>query len=137
MRKIVLTGCFDLLTRAHIEFINFAKELIGKDGYVYVLIDEDEKVKKDKGEDRPFNTIEDRAFVLGSITNVDAIISFKDEEELVRLLSELKPEYRLLGSDWKGKTIVGAEHCKNIVYFDRIEKYSTTNVLKGIKPKDV
>jgi hypothetical protein len=36
-----------------------------------------------------------------------------------------------VGSDWRGKKIVGAEHCKKIVYYDRISGYSTTNILEN------
>lgn len=37
----------------------------------------------------------------------------------------------VVGSDWKGKEIVGGQHAKKIVYFDRIGNYSTTNILKN------
>jgi len=36
------------------------------------------------------------------------------------------------GSDWKGKPIVGEEHCKRIEFFERINEYSTTNTIKDI-----
>jgi hypothetical protein len=35
-----------------------------------------------------------------------------------------------VGSDWKGKEIVGGQYAKEIVYFDRIGDYSTTDILK-------
>ena len=37
----------------------------------------------------------------------------------------------VVGSDWKGKKIVGSEHSKEVVFFDRVEGYSTTNILKA------
>ena len=40
----------------------------------------------------------------------------------------------IVGSDWKGKKIVGEHLAKELRFFDRIEKYSTTNILSyGIK----
>ena len=36
----------------------------------------------------------------------------------------------VVGSDWKGKEIVGGKYAKKIVYFDRIGNYSTSNILK-------
>ena len=68
MGKIVWTnGCFDILHKGHIELFKYAKSLGDK---LYIGIDSDEKVKKDKGSDRPFNNVEDRRDVLESIKYV-------------------------------------------------------------------
>jgi bifunctional ADP-heptose synthase (sugar kinase/adenylyltransferase) len=37
----------------------------------------------------------------------------------------------VVGSDWKGKEIVGGQYSKEIVYFNRIGDYSTTNILSN------
>ena len=58
---------------------------------------------------------------------------FFDEEDLERICKEIRPNYRLVGSDWKEKKIVGSEYCKEIIYFDRIPGYSTTNILENNK----
>ena len=41
--------------------------------------------------------------------------------------------YLVVGSDWKGKEIVGGQYAKKIVYFDRIGDYSTSNLLNKWK----
>ena len=41
-----------------------------------------------------------------------------------------KPYVLIVGSDWQGKTVVGEQHAKHVRFFDRIEGYSTTNILK-------
>ena len=39
----------------------------------------------------------------------------------------------VIGSDWKGKDIVGQRYVKKIIFYDRIGNYSTTNILKHEK----
>jgi len=36
----------------------------------------------------------------------------------------------VIGSDWKGKTVVGEQYANELVFFDRIKGYSTTNILE-------
>ena len=126
--KIIWTnGCFDVLHRGHIELFKYAKSLGDR---LYVGIDTDEKVKRDKGKDRPVNKLNDRKFLLESIKYVDKVFIFNDKEDLESLIKMSEPDIMVIGSDWKGKTVVGEQHAKNLVFFDRIEGYSTTNILE-------
>ena len=54
---------------------------------------------------------------------------FDTRESLESLVSSVSPNIMVVGSDWKGKEIVGGQHAKKIVYFDRIGNYSTTDIL--------
>ena len=36
----------------------------------------------------------------------------------------------VIGSDWKDKHVVGQEYARQLVFFDRIENYSTTNIIE-------
>jgi|TARA_R110002020_G_scaffold110854_2_gene256094 rfaE bifunctional protein nucleotidyltransferase chain/domain len=126
--KIIWTnGCFDVLHVGHIELFKYAKDLGSK---LYVGIDSDEKVKRDKGDDRPFNKLSDRIKVLESIRYIDKVISFDSTEGLENLVGEYKPHVLIVGSDWKDKTVVGEQYAQHVRFFDRIEGYSTTNILE-------
>ena len=126
--KIIWTnGCFDILHVGHIELFKYAKDLGSK---LYVGIDSDEKVKRDKGDDRPFNKLSDRIKVLESIKYIDKVISFDSTEGLENLVQEHKPHVLIVGSDWRNKTVVGEQHAQHVRFFDRIEEYSTTNILE-------
>ena len=126
--KIIWTnGCFDILHVGHIELFKYAKSLGTK---LYVGIDSDEKVKKDKGKDRPFNKLSDRIKVLESIKYIDKIIYFNSTKGLEKLVEEYKPHVLIVGSDWKNKTVVGEQYAQHIRFFDRIEEYSTTKILE-------
>tara|TARA_R100001163_G_C5066170_1_gene204445 strand:+ start:276 stop:668 length:393 start_codon:yes stop_codon:yes gene_type:complete len=128
--KIVWTnGCFDVLHRGHFEMLEYAKSL----GELLVVgIDSDKKVKEDKGESRPFNNAEDRQFALESIKYVDKVMVFESKAELEFILKNLEPDYMVIGSDWKGKEVIGEQYCTELMFFDRIDGYSTTNILEGI-----
>jgi D-beta-D-heptose 7-phosphate kinase/D-beta-D-heptose 1-phosphate adenosyltransferase len=126
MKKIWVNGCFDILHRGHYELFNYAKSLGDR---LIVGIDSDEKVSKDKGKNRPYNKLEDRVYALESLKAVDKVIVFKNRKHLELLVEVNKPDIMVVGSDWKGKEIVGGQYSKEIVYFNRIGNYSTTNIL--------
>jgi rfaE bifunctional protein nucleotidyltransferase chain/domain len=130
MRKIWTNGCFDILHRGHLEMFQYAKSL-GE--YLIVGIDTDEKVKMDKGPERPYNCLDDRRFMLESIKYIDEVIVFNSSEELENLIKLNQPDMMVLGSDWKGKKVVGQQHARELRFFDRIGSYSTTNILENKK----
>ena len=128
MKKVWVNGCFDILHRGHYELFNYAKSLGDK---LIVGIDSDEKVSKDKGIDRPYNNLEDRVYALESLKAIDQVIVFDNREHLEDLVKLIKPDILVVGSDWKGKPIVGGQYAKEIIYFNRIDNYSTTNILNN------
>ena len=126
--KIIWTnGCFDILHVGHIELFKYAKSLGSK---LYVGIDSDEKVKLDKGDDRPFNKLSDRIKVLESIKYIDKVVSFSTPARLENLVKEYKPHVLIVGSDWRNKTVIGEQYAQHVRFFDRIDGYSTTNILE-------
>ena len=125
--KIWVNGCFDILHRGHFELFNYAKSL----GEVLVVgVDSDEKVTQDKGPDRPYNKLEDRVYALESLKAIDKVMVFDSKDHLEWLVEITKPDILVVGSDWKGKEIVGGQYAKEILYFDRIGDYSTTDILR-------
>lgn len=126
MKTVWVNGCFDILHRGHFELFNYAKSLGDR---LIVGVDTDEKVAKDKGPDRPYNNIDDRVYALNSLQAIDLTYIFDSREELIQLIKQTSPDILVVGSDWKGKEIVGGVYAKEIVYFDRIKNYSTTNIL--------
>ena len=126
--KIWVNGCFDILHRGHFELFNYAKSL---GDFLVVGIDSDEKVAQDKGPNRPHNTLEDRHYALESLKAIDKIYVFDSNDHLEWLIQKEQPNILVVGSDWKGKPIVGGQYAKEIIYFNRIDNYSTTNILNN------
>ena len=124
--KIWVNGCFDVLHRGHFELFNFEKSLGDK---LIVGLDSDEKISNDKGKDRPYNKLEDRVYALESLKAIDKVMVFDTRESLELLVSSVSPNIMVVGSDWEGKEIVGGQYTQEIVYFNRIGSYSTTDIL--------
>ena len=127
--KVWTNGCFDILHRGHIELFRYAKSL----GNELILgIDTDEKVKLDKVKDRPINNLQDRMLILQSIKYIDKVIPFDSTEDLRKTIRWYNPDIMVIGSDWKGKDVIGQEFTDKLVFFDRIEGYSTTDMIGKI-----
>ena len=130
MMKIIVNGSFDIVHLGHIRLLQYAKSF--PSAYVYVLIDTDRRIKELKGTDRPINTEYERATLLSELKLVDRVDIFDTDEELVNLIRNYDPDMMIKGSDYRNKPIIGAEFCKQIKFYDRLERYSTTNKIQDI-----
>lgn len=119
-------GCFDVLHRGHFELFRFAKK---KGNKLIVGLDSDEKIKKDKGESRPFFILEDRIFALNSIKYIDKIVSYNSNVELENKIKECKPNIIVVGSDYYNKKVIGSEYVDKVVFFEKINNYSTSFII--------
>jgi D-beta-D-heptose 7-phosphate kinase/D-beta-D-heptose 1-phosphate adenosyltransferase len=127
--KILVNGTFDILHRAHIEMLNYAKSL---GNHLVVCIDADSRVRELKGPNRPVNNEQDRKFHLRNLKAVDQVWIFNSAAELEDICRCYQPDVMVKGSDYQGQPIVGAQYCKDIKFFDRIEQYSTTKTIENI-----
>jgi D-beta-D-heptose 7-phosphate kinase/D-beta-D-heptose 1-phosphate adenosyltransferase len=128
MKKVWMNGCFDVLHHAHFKMIEHASTF----GDMLVIgIDSDERVKQLKGEDRPFHTEEERKYNLERIKGVSKVVIFNSEEALQELIKSYEPDVFVIGSDYIDKPIVGSNYAKSIVFFNRMENFSTTKILSN------
>lgn len=130
MKKVIVNGTFDILHLGHLRLLQFAKSI--PDSYVYVLIDSDKRVKELKGNSRPIHNEYERASFLSALKAVDRVDIFDTDQELINYIKNFSPDVMVKGSDYKDKPIIGAEFCKKIIFYDRLEKYSTTNKIQDI-----
>ena len=129
MSVIVVNGTFDILHVGHIMLLNTARSM---GDYLLVCIDTDRRVKELKGDLRPINNQTDRRTMLGNIKAVDQVEFFDSDEDLINILKAHNPDIMVKGSDYRGKDIVGAEYCKRIEFFERLNEYSTTKTIQDI-----
>src|SRR3954454_5562608 len=73
-RRIVFTnGCFDILHRGHVTYLDRAK---GLGDVLIVAVNTDASVRRLKGADRPVNPLDDRLRVLEALSCVDLVVPF-------------------------------------------------------------
>ncbi len=73
-RITLSNGCFDLLHVGHVRYLRAARELGGK---LIVAVNSDDSVRALKGEGRPVMPAEERAEILASLADVDAVVIFQ------------------------------------------------------------
>jgi len=132
-KTLVFTnGCFDIIHRGHIEYLNEARSL---GDYLIVGLNSDSSVNKLKGDNRPINNQNDRSAVLDNLKSVDYVVIFFEDTPF-ELIKKIIPDILVKGGDWKENDIVGADIVignggivKSLKY---IQNYSTTALLKKI-----
>ena len=128
-KRVFVNGTFDILHRGHLELLNYAKKL----GEVCVGIDTDECVRGKKGRGRPVHNQEERKFFLENLKSVDEVVFFSSEPEFEELIKTMQPDIIIVGSDWKEKSTIKTYYGGELIFFDRMEDYSTTKTISRIK----
>ncbi len=135
-KKIVFTnGCFDILHKGHADYLAKAKNL----GDVLVVgLNSDTSTKKLKGEGRPVNTEDARAFLLASLHVVGAVVLF-EEETPYNLIKAVSPDVLVKGADYKPDEIAGADIVKanggRIETIEFLQGFSTTGIINKLLGK--
>lgn len=127
MKQIIVNGTFDIVHSGHLALLNYARSL---GDYLIVAIDSDRRVKELKGVDRPVNTQAERQELLSNLRSVDEVRIFDSDQELVNIIAEC--DIMVKGSDYRGRPIVGEHVISDIVFFERIHGFSTTEKIQHI-----
>ncbi len=105
-RPLVFTnGCFDIVHRGHVSYLAQARAL----GASLVLaLNTDKSFKRQgKGDDRPINSLANRASVMAALASVDVVTWF-DSDTPADLIAQVQPDVLVKGGDWQPDAIVGA-----------------------------
>lgn len=134
-KEIVTTnGVFDILHLGHVTYLQQAKKL----GDVLIVgLNSDRSVKAIKGDKRPLNDEQARAFCLAALECVDYVVIF-GESDPCDLLDLIKPDIHVKGGDYKGKEDkilekdIVESYGGKIELIDFVDGYSTTNLIQKI-----
>ncbi|MBI1976660.1 MAG: D-glycero-beta-D-manno-heptose 1-phosphate adenylyltransferase [Candidatus Omnitrophica bacterium] len=137
-KKVVFTnGCFDLLHAGHVQYLEEARRM---GDFLIVGLNSDRSVRALKGTARPINTQTARAVVLAALECVDYVTIFNEADPLA-LITALKPDVLVKGSDWPADQVIGSKEVKadgGVVKTIRyIPGYSTSNLIEKIRSLEV
>lgn len=133
MRIVFTNGCFDVLHAGHARYLAQAK---AQGDVLFVGVNDDDSVRRLKGETRPILTVDDRTFLLASLSAVDFVVAF-GEDTPQSLIEAITPNVLVKGADWKDKGVVGREwvesHGGRVYLAELLEGRSTTNLVARIR----
>ena len=97
-RPLVFTnGVFDILHRGHVTVLAQARAM---GAALVVGVNTDASVRRlGKGDDRPVNTLDDRAVLLAALASVDLVVAFS-EDTPYRLIEAIRPDVIVKGGDY-------------------------------------
>lgn len=132
-RVVMTNGCFDLLHRGHISYLEQAKALGSK---LAVAVNSDGSVAQLKGQDRPLNQLDDRMAMLAALDFVDWVVAF-DELTPESLICAAQPDVLVKGGDYKAEDIAGYGCVKagggDVVVLNYVPGRSSTELIKRIR----
>lgn len=133
-QKIVFTnGCFDVLHAGHVSLLQRCAAL----GDMLIIgLNDDHSVHALKGDGRPVNNQNHRAYLLSALQCVDSVVLFS-EDTPIKLIEAIKPDVLVKGGDYTPETVVGADIVEKsggkIVLLDLIDGLSTTRTIEKMR----
>ena len=133
-RRIAFTnGCFDLLHRGHIAYLNHAKE---RGDILIVGVNSDDSIRRLKGSSRPINPLDDRIQVLAALSCIDHLVAF-DGDTPSDLLHVIRPDVYVKGGDYNRQTLPEAPLVEalggTVEFLPYVEDQSTTGIIERVR----
>jgi rfaE bifunctional protein nucleotidyltransferase chain/domain len=133
-KTVVFTnGCFDLIHVGHVRYLRGA---MLEGDVLLVALNDDESIRRNKGEGRPVQPVEERAEIVCALEGVALVTSFSDPT-VDRLLTLLTPDVHAKGTDYTVETVPERETV--LAYGGRIaivgdpKDHSSTSLLRAIR----
>ncbi|MFT3741477.1 MAG: bifunctional D-glycero-beta-D-manno-heptose-7-phosphate kinase/D-glycero-beta-D-manno-heptose 1-phosphate adenylyltransferase HldE [Gammaproteobacteria bacterium] len=129
--KIIMTnGCFDLLHRGHVTYLEEAKALGHR---LIIAVNDDASVKQLKGSSRPVNSLTERMALLAALRCVDWVVAFS-EDTPERLIRKVMPDVLVKAGDYQVADIAGADFLlkngKDVKIMSFLPGYSSTQLIQ-------
>ena len=136
MKTVFTNGCFDILHRGHVEYLQKAKTFGDK---LIVGLNSDASVRRLKGESRPIQDEQSRKIILEALRCVDEVIIF-NEDTPYELIREARPDILAKGADYRPEEVVGRDLVEswggNMVLIPLVEGKSTTAIIEKMARRE-
>jgi rfaE bifunctional protein nucleotidyltransferase chain/domain len=129
---VFTNGCFDVVHAGHVEYLEWAR---GRGDALIVGLNEDDSVRRLKGEGRPIVPFAQRAAVLRALRSVDAVVGFGELTPEV-LLDRIAPDVHVKSDQYRAdelpeRTVV-LQHGGRIELAPHAAGLSTTDTIARI-----
>lgn len=135
-RRVVLTnGVFDLLHTGHLYYLQQARAL---GDALFIALNSDASVRALKGPTRPVQNEEQRAYALGALACIDAVVVFR-EPRLTAEIRALRPDVYCKAGDYTLEKLNPEERAAleavgaQIRFLPFLPGFSTTSLIARIK----
>ena len=130
--RVTLTnGCFDVLHVGHVRYLHAARELGGK---LIVAVNGDDSVRALKGEGRPAMPADERAEILASLSDVDAVVIFP-EKDVRAIIREIRPDFHAKGTDYTEQNVPERDEVEacggRVVIVGDPKNHSATEIIRS------
>ncbi|MDR3720353.1 MAG: adenylyltransferase/cytidyltransferase family protein [Candidatus Acidoferrales bacterium] len=134
-RVTLANGCFDVLHVGHVRYLHIARELGGK---LIVAVNADASVRALKGEGRPVMPADERAEILASLADVDAVVVFP-ETDVRAIIREVRPDFHAKGTDYNADTVPERDEVEacggRVVIVGDPKDHSATEIIARLRRK--
>jgi len=126
MKKVGLAAsAFDLCHAGHCLMLKDAKTQCD---YLVAALHSDPSIDRPSTKNEPVMSLAERKIILESNKYVDEILVYDTEEDLEELIRKVKPDVRILGSDWEGKKFTGEKYSKTTYFHERDHDWSSSGL---------
>jgi D-glycero-beta-D-manno-heptose 1-phosphate adenylyltransferase len=94
-------GCFDILHVGHVRYLQASAREADR---LVVAVNDDEGVRRLKGEGRPVMLATDRAELVAALRGVDYVVVFS-EPTVAEVLEQVRPDVHCKGTDYTVETV--------------------------------
>ena len=130
-RITLANGVLDLLHVGHVRYLRAARELGGK---LIVAVNSDASVRALKGEGRPVMPAEERAEILASLGDVDAVVIFP-EKDVRAIIREIHPDFHAKGTDYTAESVPERDEVEacggRVVIVGDPKNHSATEIIRA------
>ena len=131
MIKGITASSFDLLHSGHVAMLEECKENCD---YLIACLQTDPTIDRPE-KNRPIQSVVERYIQLKALRCVDEIIPYETEQDLIDILTIIKPSVRFVGEEYRDKDFTG-KSLVPIHYNSRQHRFSSSELRRRVYDKE-